>query len=277
MKILVVDQDGLTAQMIRSKLEPKGHVIVEEPSKNNAVDRMASDDFDVLMIDPSPLTTPRSLILNVRRMVRNYPYVLMMSESISHEDATKSGANDLLAKPIDPVQMETKIANAERLIKIVQNIGDDSEDFPSAGGVIAKSAFNQLLLSAMDRADRYGERTFVLQISLSNYKGILELDGSYGAEFAVAKLCQYLVLLRRQSDIIGQTGKNEYSLLLQRPIYETEPVEAANRFAQELAKFGDIDSSGQTTAEITVSLVDVPAGSQITSHVFKPGEETPQG
>ena len=73
MKILVVDQDALVTQMIRSKIEPMGHVVVEEPVKNNAVERMASDDFDLVVLDPSPLTTPRSLILNIRRSVKNYP------------------------------------------------------------------------------------------------------------------------------------------------------------------------------------------------------------
>ena len=273
MKILVVDQDELTVQMLRSRLEPMGHQVSEELAKNNAVERMAADDFDLVMLDPTPMTTPRQTILNARRMVRNYPYILVMSETIPQEEALKAGANDLIAKPIDPEALDVKLKNAQRLISLVERIGDDSEDFPSAGGVIAKSAINQLFLSSMDRADRYGERSFILQIALSNYKEILELDGGYAAEFAVAKLCQYLVLLRRQSDIIGQTGKNEYSLLLQRPIYETEPVEAANRFAQELAQFSDIDASGRTAVELTVTLLDVPAGAKIIEHMFKPGEK----
>lgn len=276
MRILMVDQDGLSTQLIRSKLEPLGHKIVEEPVKNSAVDRMASDDFDIVIMDPSPLTNPRPLILNIRRSVKQYPYIILSSESISAEEAAKSGANSLLSKPLDPEALMDKIDDAKRLIDLVNHFGDDSEDFPSAGGVIAKSAFNQLFLSAMDRADRYGERTFILQISLNNYQEIFSLEGSYAAEFAVAKLCQYLVLLRRQSDIIGQTGKNEYSLLLQRPIYETEPVEAANRFAQQLGSRSDIDSNGRTEVELRVSLIDVPAGQQIVEHVMKPREAAEQ-
>ncbi|MCB1720713.1 MAG: DNA-binding response regulator [Rhodospirillales bacterium] len=272
MRVLVVDQDDMSTQLIRSKLEAIGHQVVEEPVKNNAVERLAGDDFDVVLFDPSPLTSPRPMILNARRSVKNYPYIVLISQSISQEEALKSGSNDFLKKPIDSTLLLQKVDNAKRLIKLVRRVGDESEDFPSAGGVIAKSAFNQLFLSAMDRADRYGERTFILQISLNNYKELLEGSGSYAAEFAVAKLCQYLVLLRRQSDIIGQTAKNEYSLLLQRPIYETEPIEAANRFAQELAALKDIDSGRAEPAEILVSLIDVPTGAQLVEHVFKPNE-----
>lgn len=272
MKILLVDQDTLVTQLLRAKLEPIGHQIIEEPVKNNAVEKLAKDDFDIVILDPSPLTTPRPLILNMRRSVANYPYILIASETIAKDDAVKAGANDLLAKPIDPEAVYSSIDNAKRLIKVVKNLSDDSEDFPSAGGVIAKSAFNQLFLSAMDRADRYGEQTYILRIALSNHTEIQGTDGVYAAEFAVAKLCQYLVLLRRQSDIIGQTGKSEYSLLLQRPENANEPVDAANRFAQQLSQYKDIDASGRTPVEITVSLLDVPSGETRIEHVFKPGE-----
>ena len=67
------------------------------------------------------------------------------------------GCNDLLKKPVSGEKLIVKSENAERMVGLVERIGDDSEDFPSAGGVIAKSAFNQLFLSSIDRADRYGE------------------------------------------------------------------------------------------------------------------------
>ena len=271
MKILVVYQDGLSAQLIRPKFEGLGHEMIEERSKTKAIERMAVDDFDLVLLDPAPLTNPRSLILNARRTVRNYPYMLMMSESLTPAEAGQAGGNDLISKPIDSEALFEKIDNAKRLITLVRQIGDDSEDFPSAGGVIAKSAFNQLFLSAMDRSDRYGEKTYILQISLNNYDEILGMGGAYAADFSVAKLCRYLVLLRRQSDIIGQTGKSEYSLLLQRPIYENEPIEAAGRFVDELAKLNDLDSAKEASVELRVTLLELPSGRRAYEQVFYPG------
>lgn len=268
MKVLIVDRDEIVADMIRSKLVSSGNQVVQEPSKNSVIERVAKDEFDLIFLDPSPLTSPRPVILNIRRAINNYAYIVLLSDSISQVEAVKSGANDLLGKPLDSAELDQKIKNAERLTALVTRIGDDSEDFPSAGGVIAKSAFNQLFLSAMDRADRYGEKSYILFIGISNYKEIKELDGSYAAEYAVAKLSQYLVLLRRQSDIIGQTAKHEYALLLQRPVYETEPVEAASRFIESIQKYDEIISSGSTPVEITVSLVEVPTGLTVVEQVI---------
>ncbi len=268
MKTLVIDRDELSTQLIKSKLEPLGHQVTEETVKNNAVDHLAANQYDIICIDPSPLTSARPVILNIRRSVTNYPYIILMSHEISVEDAVKAGCNDLLTKPLDGEALSEKVEKAKQLIALESRISDDSEDFPSAGGVIAKSAFNQLFLSALDRAGRYGERTYVIFISLSNYQDVLDMDGPYAADYAVAKLSQYLVHLRRQSDIIAQTAKYEYALLLQRPNYETEPVEAADRYAESIGGYDDIVSSGASNIEITVTLVDLPACTQLAKHVI---------
>lgn len=266
MKILVVDRDRLTSQFIHSRLTAQGHHVVEESVKNDALDRLKRESYGAVFIDPAPLTNARPVILGIRRSTERYPYIVLLSHNATLAEAVGMGANDVLKKPIDGADLDLKMGNAFRLTDLVNRIGDDSEDFPSAGGVISKSAFNQLFLSAIDRADRYGEKSFIVFISLSNYDHILQTTGAYGADYTVAKMAQYLVRLRRQSDIIAQTAKYEYALLLQRPQYDTEPVEAANRFADSLAKYDDILSSGGMPGEITVQLVSLPVGAQMIEH-----------
>lgn len=266
MKILIVDRENITTQLMKARLEPLGHKIMDEPVKNNALDRLATEKYDMIFLDPAPLTSARPLILNLRRASGNYPYIVQMSSEISLTEAIQSGANDRLAKPVDPEALDEKVQNAKFLTALIKRIGDDSEDFPSAGGIIAKSAFNQLFLSAIDRADRYGERTYIVFIGVTNYRDIYEREGPYAADYAVAKLSQYLVRLRRQSDIIAQTAAFEYALLLQRPLYETEPKEAAARFAEAIATFSDLFTVGEIAPEVSIKLIDLPVGSRILEH-----------
>lgn len=271
MKILLIDREDITARLIKSRLEPLGHSITVEPSKNDAVDLLSSEPHDMIFLDPAPLTSARPLVLNIRRSVGNYPYVVLMGDVCDLPEAIKAGANDCIAKPMDPIEVDEKVQNAAFFSKLVRRIGDDSEDFPSAGGVIAKSAFNQLFLSAIDRADRYGERSFVLFISIDNYSHIYQTEGPYAADYIVAKLCQYLVRWRRQSDIIGQTSAHEYALLLQRPVYETEPGEAANRFAQAITGCKELfEVDGGVKPVISVTLVDLPVGSRPATYKIDP-------
>ncbi len=272
MKILAITNDELALSLIKSRVEALGHQFFSEKVKNEGVERLKKERFDVVFIDPTPLTSARPIIVNIKRAVSNYPYIFLISDSISQEEAVLGGANDLFLKPLDPASFDEKIARAVRILALVRDYGDDSLDFPSAGGVIAKSAFNQLFLSAMDRADRYGERTYVLRIYIDNYQDIVSREGPYAIDFAGAKLSKHLVLLRRQSDIIGQTGKYEYSLLLQRPIYETEPVEAANRFAESLAAIKDFVAPNSSAIGLTVVLNELPTGRSLAMHrlVFEP-------
>lgn len=267
MKILVVDRDGITAQLMKSRLEPVGHKITEETSKNSAIELLGKENFDIIFLDPMPLTSARPVILNMRRACANYPYILHMASEGSQIEAIQSGANDFISKPIDPETLDKKVDDAKRLTALIKRIGDDSEDFPSAGGIIAKSAFNQLFLSAIDRADRYGERTYIVFIKVANYMDISEKEGMYAADYTVAKLSQFLVRLRRQSDIIAQTEKYEYALLLQRPLYETEPEEAANRFTEAVAGLDTLFDTQGVMPEVKVTLIDLPVGSQIIEHL----------
>lgn len=265
MKILFIDHDQVGAELTKAHLAPVGHEVVYEPSKTAIIEHMHKGGFDVVMLDPSPVKDPRSIILDVRQNAANYPYVIWVSEDVQ-PDARKSGANNVLAKPIDKAKLDETLEHAQNLTRLVTRIADVSEDFPSAGGVISKSAFNQLFLSAMDRATRYGEASFVLFIKVSNHGDIIQKEGQSAGDYAVAKLSQALVKLRRQSDIIGQTAANEYSLLLQRPVYDSEPMDAANRFAQSLGEVAELFETSTTAVEIEVMLMSIPDGQIVLSH-----------
>jgi len=135
-------------------------------------------------------------------------------------------------------------------------------DFPSAGGVIAKSAFNQLFLTALERGDRYGELTYLLRVYISNIQDIHDMDGPYASGYAAAELSRQLVLMRRQSDIIGQTDKGEYCLMLLHPQSEQEPKEAAKRFADTLDRAHLDNVPGAVQPKLSVELVSLPLGRQ---------------
>jgi CheY-like chemotaxis protein len=268
MKILIVDREEVTAQLMAGRLEPLGHKIVHEPNKNTAVELAGTEKFDLIFIDPAPLTSARPVILNLRHKGGKYTYIVQLGQSITQLEAIKCGANDALNKPINPEQLDQVVHNARALVKQVMRISDNSTDFPSAGGIISKSAFNQLFLSAIDRADRYGERSYVVFIGVKNHQTITEGEGPYEADILSAKLSQYLVRLRRQSDIIAQTENCEYALLLQRPMYETEPKEAANRFAESIGGYAALFDKNGIKPEFYVQLVDLPIGSQIIEHTL---------
>jgi DNA-binding response OmpR family regulator len=278
MKTLIIDRDEMNAQMMTSRLEQHSHNVIYEPVKNEGVEKIANEQFDLVFIDPSPMKDAQALTLNIKRRSRYPLYLVLLAGDDTkpkYEEVTKAGCNDFLMKPVDAEQLETKVANAKRLHDLAANLGDTREDFPSAGGVISKSAFNQLFLSAMDRSGRYNELTYILAIAIDNYNELKEMDGAYSAEYSASKMAYHVVRLRRMSDIIGQTGKNEYQLLLQRTVDETEAIEAAKRFAASLDEFDDIVPPEGNRVTISVNLIHLPSGALCFSHKLKKYPDIP--
>jgi PleD family two-component response regulator len=189
-----------------------------------------------------------------------------MGTDLSLKDAMAAGANDVLVKPFIPNNINQAIENATQLLSVQRRLNDPSEDFPSGGGVIAKSAFCQLFLSALDRADRYAEQSYVMFMSLRNYNQLRVNDSDRAADTAAATLAQQLVRIRRQSDILSQTGKHEYALLLQRPLYATEPMDAAMRFADTLSASPDLLATSKAPVELLVTLMEAPSGHILARH-----------
>ena len=268
MKILIIDRDPQSSESLRGGLEAVGHMVETAAAKNDGMALLEKSAYDVVFMDPAPMTDMRPLVLGVRRAVRSYPYIAAMATEENIAAMAGSGANDVLPKPLDGAKVAHLLDGAQRLNSLVKQMGDESEDFRSAGGVIAKSAINQLFLAALDRADRYGEKSFLVFISIDNYKDLVMREGAYTIEYATAKLSQNLVRLRRQSDIIGQTGKGEYCLMLQRPQYETEPLEAANRFAEAMGQMNDICATPTAEITIAVRLVEIPSGALRIEHII---------
>jgi len=268
MKILIIDRDQLASQMIASRLSSEDGVeaqdiqIDEEMVKNDALEKIAKDGYDAILVDPSPLKDAKALVMNIRRVARRYPYIIIMGEDLSFDDVNKAGANNFINKPLDAQDLKKKIEQVQMLQNYSDNLSNSNEDFPSAGGVIAKSAFNQLFLSAIDRGWRYAESAHILAISVDNYKDILQMDGAHNANYSVSKLAQHLVRMRRQSDVIGQTANNEYSLLLQRTDKKNEAVDAAKRFAANLEDINDFLPDDGNSIRLRISLMELPMGTQ---------------
>ncbi len=277
MKILVIDRDQLTSQMISTRLEQEGHDVHVETIKNDGLQRVADEAFDVIFIDPSPMKDARAMALNIRRSAKKTPFLIFMTgeENITASEVMQMGCNDFVRKPMDQADIHLKVENAERLNDLFGNLGNTNEDFPSAGGVIAKSAFNQLCLSAMDRGGRYNELAFILAISVENYKEVKNLDGAYYADFAVSKMAFHMVRMRRQSDIIGQTGANEYSILLQRTENKQEALNAAQRFAATFDEIEDFLPADGNEITIRITLTHLPTGGKDFDHTLSKKVKVP--
>lgn len=264
MEILVIDRESLTNQLISSKLGAKGHKVVAETNKNAAFDLIREGSFDCILIDPAPMAEARPVIIGIWKNIRTpvKPYIMLLSKTATSEEAVLSGTNDVLNKPLSTQDLEQKIGNAERLLSIGRKLASSENEVHSSGGMIGKNAFNQLFLSATDRAFRYGERSLIVFIHMTNQT---ELQAQLSPEVyntVIEKLTAQMTFMRRQSDVIARISPQDFAILLQRPQYETEPVDAINRFSETLNKFCQTFDDPAMVPHLHLTLIDLPQGAQ---------------
>lgn len=266
MNILIVDHDEGASLLLATTLQSAGHKVITVRSKTEALAHLnTSPHLDILFIDPSPQVQARQMMIQIRRMVPNYVYTILTGSGISAEAGRMAGANHIAAKPYDHQHVLKVTEQADRMLRIRRHLGDLSEDFPSGGGIIAKSAFWQLFSIAFDRADRYAEESCMLFIRMINLTQVRVHDSDYAAQVTSATLGQMIARFHRTTDILAQTGQTEYALLLQRPAYELEPVDAAMRFADMLSNCKDLMTATRIPIEIEVDVIHIPTG-DLTAH-----------
>lgn len=267
MKILIMDRDRLTTQLLTSKLEDE-HEVVVEPVKKNAMALLEKEAFDIVMMDPAPMPSAKPMAMQLRwRKSDHYTYLLLLTHEATMEEVVRSGMNDFLLKPFDPSQLKEKIQNAQWLINFNNRLKDEN-DIRTYKDVFGKRPFVQLVLSSLDRAFRYSEKAFLIFIQLDNYDDIKKQHSPDKADKVINMIADYLSDLRRMSDFLARTHDNEFAILMQRPWDETEPRDAAERFILAMQEFVSKHDLGGITPKFQIKLVELPTAKPLLKNNF---------
>lgn len=270
MKIMVIDRDRQAVEEIEALCaDMTGIELVIEPIKNTALETLRREKYDAVFFDPAPQNELRSFVIGARRGIAHYNPIIVMSHQLDDINVHGQGANDSLLKPFDRDIFKGKLENARNLNALIDRLSNEDEDFPSREGVISKSAFNQIFISCLDRADRYGEESFLTFARIENIDAIRREHGDDVADEICENLKKYTMRIRRLSDIAGRTAQEELCLMLVRPSNEDEPKLAINRFAESMAEYCELISVGTARAEICVLMMALPTGEITYKKLFR--------
>ena len=261
MKIMVIDRDREAVEEIEKICaDIDGLELVIEPIKNNAIEMVRQDAYDAIFFDPAPQNELRPFVIGARRGIAHYNPIIVMSHQIDAKKAAEMGGNDALNKPIDVASFKKCLENMRNLKELITSLSDESIDFPSKEGVISKSAFYQIFISCLDRADRYGEETYLTFATLKNVNEIRAEHGDAVVDEMCENLKKYVMRIRRLSDIAGRTAPEEVCLMLTRPSTADEPAMAIRRFAESIAEYIELIGVGDAKPVVNVRMMALPRG-----------------
>ena len=138
MRILVVEDDAVTARLLRHHLEKWGHDVVEASDGAQAWARFQAEPFALVLSDwVMPVMDGLELVRNIRASGdggdRVYAVILTAkNEKRDLVEGMDAGADDFLTKPFDPDELRVRIRAGVRTVELQRKLDARNEDLKRA-------------------------------------------------------------------------------------------------------------------------------------------------
>jgi DNA-binding response OmpR family regulator len=113
-RILCIEDDQDTCEMLTFALQPSGYEVVSAPTGEKGLSKVLAESFDAVLMDTNlPDISGIELCKQIRESDIPIPIIFYSGEARPDiiEEAIKAGAQAYLTKPIDPFEVEKTIAN----------------------------------------------------------------------------------------------------------------------------------------------------------------------
>lgn len=136
MRILIAEDDPVSALVLRKTLEKRGYCVVVVSNGAEAMELLETEDFRLLILD---WMMPEMDGVEVCRRLRArkeeaYRYVIFLTAKQTREDrleALEAGTDDFLSKPLDPVELMARIRVAERILDMQEQLRAHAREMES--------------------------------------------------------------------------------------------------------------------------------------------------
>ena len=196
-RILIVDDTAATRELLLRRLAREGHHVVEVANGRSALDRVAAETFDLILLDiMMPDLNGYEVLLQLKTdaRFRHIPVIVIsaLDEIDSVVRCIEAGAEDYLSKPFDPVLLRARIgASLEktRLRESEQRAVAELRAEKERGEALLLNILPKSIIPRMHRgetpiADRFSDVT----ILFSDIVGFTRMSSRRSASDVVALL-----------------------------------------------------------------------------------------
>ncbi len=138
-KLLFVEDDAMSARMTTEWLEDENHTVEWAASGDRALDVLAAESFDVILLDwDLPKVSGKEILQHLRNKGDKTPIIMLTGHKTSEdkEHGLDGGADDYLTKPYDMtelcarirVQLRRTAASVSNVLK-VRDLELNSQEF----------------------------------------------------------------------------------------------------------------------------------------------------
>ncbi len=237
MKILVADDDPVSALVLRRALERLGHGVVVASSGLEALVLFSREAPPVVVSDwMMPGLDGLTLCERIRSSSgESYTYVILLTARTQKEDrlrAIDAGVDDFLTKPLDLPDLASRIRVAERIITWQRQLQEVNESLVASSRALAEQA-NEIdrmrreaeylashdsLTGVLNRrawfeAAEFGAHTSLAVFDIDHFKRINDRHGHPAGDAVLQQLAARMTAAGGAAALMGRLGGEEFGVL----------------------------------------------------------------
>lgn len=219
MQILIADDEVGLGRLLESLLRPWGYEPVVVHDGLSALETLRAPGAPRLaLLDwMMPGLDGIQVCHELRQETdRPYAYIVLMTGLGGRQqliDGLEAGANDFLAKPVDPCELKARLAVGRRIITFQEQLLETATR-DALTGVWNRGAILGVLDRELTRARREGTPVGVVMADLDHFKQINDSFGHLVGDQVLRQAAQRMQGVLRPYDGVGRYGGEEFLVIL---------------------------------------------------------------
>ena len=225
MKILLVEDDSLSRQLVKTPLQRAGYDVVEAEDGQAAWELFQREQFHLVITDwMMPEMDGPALVQHIRSSSqKSYTYIIMLTAMDDKNNVVtglESGADEYLTKPFNSRELIARVASGARILKLEEQLIEAHHKMEVLAmhdgltGLFNRRAIEQHAEAELDLAKRKGRSLSILLLDIDHFKSINDQYGHKVGDDTLRQLAKILIENLRQYDRAGRWGGEEFIVIL---------------------------------------------------------------
>ena len=225
MRIVIVDDDPFSRQILRITLGRMGHEVVELTDGEEAWEYLLKEPARFLITDwLMPRLDGLELIQRIRgHSFPGYMYIIILTGKEAKSDTIAGlevGADDFLVKPFNVHELHARIGIGARILDLEDNLNQARQKIEvmalhdSLTNLLNRRGLYRHLEAELNRSDREARPLSLALFDMDGFKLVNEQHGHQVGDQALCLVSEVIKQKVRSYDWVGRWGADEFLAIL---------------------------------------------------------------
>jgi diguanylate cyclase (GGDEF)-like protein len=214
MRVLIADDDRLSALMLEANLKASGYEVTVVPDGGQAWQILKTDDRpQIAILDwMMPVMDGLEVCRKVRRGSGPYVYILLLTGNTDPDSVVTgmdAGADDYIRKPFHPAELKARLRSGKRIVDLEEKLRRQATH-DALTGILNRGAIMERITIEMERAYREELQLCIAMVDLDHFKRVNDTHGHSAGDTVLCETASRMSSVLRPYDSIGRYGGEEF-------------------------------------------------------------------